>query len=138
MTEHDLAGVKRIRDEAGLSPWTHDQLLVEVRDHVARVAELNELAGYAFARIGIGEMEIMEIAVSPGKRRKGIGRELVNDLDAMAQSLGLEKLFLEVRVSNTAACQLYERSGFQKCGLRKGYYPDGEDALLMQKIPGPA
>ncbi len=80
-----------------------------------------------------GEAELLRIAVDPAHRGQSLGRIL---LEACQHELGAEgiiHLYLEVRVSNAAAIRLYGACGWQRCGLRTSYYPDGEDAALFQR-----
>ncbi len=80
-----------------------------------------------------GEAELLRIAVDPAHLGQGWGRSL---LEACQEALAAERmpsLFLEVRVSNAAAIRLYQACGWKRCGLRSGYYPDGEDAALFQR-----
>ena len=73
---------------------------------------------------------IISMAVRPQLRRTGIGTRLVGE--AIAQCAG-KVLFLEVRVSNVGAQEFYLTLGFQVTGRKKGYYQDGEDALVMER-----
>ncbi len=79
-----------------------------------------------------GEAELLRIAVDPAHRGDGVGRALLAHCQLELAAEGLELLYLEVRVSNAAAIQLYRACGWKPCGLRSGYYPDGEDALLFR------
>ncbi len=79
-----------------------------------------------------GEVQLVNIAVHPDLRGKGLGRRLLDHLLLEAESREAEKIFLEVRPSNGAAIGLYERLGFKVLYRRLGYYtPEGEDALVM-------
>ncbi|HKQ59354.1 MAG TPA: ribosomal protein S18-alanine N-acetyltransferase, partial [Candidatus Eisenbacteria bacterium] len=100
----------------------------------ARVAEqAGELLGYSVAWLGAGVGHLGNLAVVPGRRRRGIARRLVDDLLARAAVLDVEALTLEVRVTNFAAQALYRAHGFRLAGLRRSYYRDtGEDALVME------
>ena len=83
-----------------------------------------------------GEVQLVNIAVHPDLRGKGLGRRLLNHLLLEAESREAEKIFLEVRPSNWAAIGLYERLGFKVLYRRLGYYtPEGEDALVMVREP---
>lgn len=76
----------------------------------------------------------MNLCVHPEYRRQGLAKMLLNHLTTVCKAESLACLLLEVRASNTAAIQLYERYGFSQIGLRKAYYPaksGREDALLM-------
>lgn len=82
----------------------------------------------------VGEQsDLLILAVLPEHRRRGVGATLLKRLLSGAKRRGAEKIFLEVRESNAAAQRLYEANGFQTIGLRKKYYPDGENALIMAK-----
>ena len=79
-----------------------------------------------------GEAELLRIAVDPAHRGGGLGRRLLEACQAELETRGLERLYLEVRVSNAPAIRLYGACGWQRCGLRSRYYPDGEDAALFR------
>jgi ribosomal protein S18 acetylase RimI-like enzyme len=79
-----------------------------------------------------GEAELLRIAVDPAHRGQGLGRTLLEACQRDLAAAGMVNLFLEVRAANAAAIQLYRRCGWERCGLRAGYYPDGEDALLFR------
>jgi len=96
------------------------------------------IAGYLVAWLGGGAGHVGNLAVAPELRRRGVARMLLQDLLAAARAQGVERITLEVRVSNFAAQGLYRAHGFRLAGLRRGYYRDsGEDALLMawQTLP---
>jgi ribosomal-protein-alanine N-acetyltransferase len=78
-----------------------------------------------------GEAELLRMAVDPARRGEGWGRSLLEACQRDLANAGMVNLFLEVRAGNAAAIQLYRRCGWQRCGRRGGYYPDGEDALLF-------
>lgn len=91
----------------------------------------------AFARWAVipaaGEAELLRIAVDPAHRGAGLGRTLLEACQQALADEGIPHLFLEVRVSNHPAIQLYRTCGWKPCGLRPGYYPNGEDAVLYQR-----
>jgi ribosomal protein S18 acetylase RimI-like enzyme len=93
-----------------------------------------EVAFARWARIpAAGEAELLRIAVDPAHRGQGLGRTLLEACQRELEVQGLNQLFLEVRVSNAAAIRLYGVCGWVRCGLRSGYYPDGEDAALFRR-----
>ena len=111
------------------------------------VLELSRVGGVALAAVEedavVGYLvcsrydtvwHVMNVAVDPWRRRRGIARAM---LDALIAEVGPEaRLTLEVRASNTPAIALYERYGFRTAGLRRRYYADnGEDALIMWRTP---
>lgn len=86
------------------------------------------ILGRAIAR----EAEVLTLAVDPGMRRGGIGRGLLTGAMAQARALDSDTMFLEVAVTNDAAIGLYRGVGFEQVGLRRRYYADGTDALIMR------
>ncbi len=95
-----------------------------------------EVAFARWSRVpAAGEAELLRIAVDPAHRGRGLGRRLLEACQRELAEEGLVHLFLEVRVSNAAAIQLYRACGWTPCGRRPGYYADGEDAALFQRVP---
>lgn len=136
MEDRDLARIAEVEREVFGDPWPESFFRAELA-HAgihARVAEFDgELAGYSMAWLGEGEGHLGNLAVVPGRRRRGIARRLVEDLLDHARAQDADPLTLEVRVSNFAAQGLYRAHGFRLAGLRRGYYRDtGEDALIME------
>ena len=78
------------------------------------------------------EAEIHWIEIFPPFRGKGWGKLLLEEILKKLKREGVERLLLEVSQKNNIALRLYEKVGFKKVGRRKSYYPDGEDALLME------
>ena len=92
-----------------------------------------EIAGYGGVTVAADTADIGNIAVAENYRGGGIGTALVQKLCEKAKTRGAEKVFLEVRVSNSAAMKLYLKCGFVGAYARTRYYPDGEDCLVMVK-----
>ncbi len=117
-------------------PWSEVSFLKEISENniaLYLVAEIaGQIVGYAGMWLIIDEGHITNVAVHPNFRRRHIGEAIVSVLLAEAQAEGITRQTLEVRVSNFAAQRLYEKFGFQACGIRKGYYEDNhEDAIIM-------
>ena len=94
--------------------------------------------GYLIISRYVDAWHVMNIAVAPSRRRQGIAATLLASLFDTTGDDESRGYTLEVRVSNTAAIQLYERLGFRPRGVRRGYYTDNrEDALIMWRDPGP-
>lgn len=93
----------------------------------------NRLIAYGCVQCAVDTADLMTIAVSPVYRGHGIGRTMLRRLIGGARRRGMKELFLEVRPSNASARQLYESESFRAISVRKHYYPDGEDALVMVK-----
>ena len=93
----------------------------------------NEIVG----AVGIsGLFHSSSIQIHEKFRNKGLGQELLGQIVHASKSMGCKKIFLEVRISNNPAIELYNKSGFKRVSIRKNYYrlPDGrEDALVMSK-----
>ena len=95
-----------------------------------------EVSGYAVMSMGAGECHILNLCVAPALRRQGAGRALLTMLLRRARQAGTLHAFLEVRPSNAAAIALYESMGFERIGLRRGYYQakgGREDAIVYRK-----
>ena len=91
------------------------------------------IGGFVIARCGPYEWEIENVVVAGEHRRRGVGTGLVQEILHAAGEAGVGSVLLEVRQSNTAARQLYEKLGFRKSGERAGYYREPtEDALLFR------
>ena len=91
--------------------------------------EAGAAVGYALGNIVCDEAELYRIAVVPTNRKTGTGTQILQRFIADCKKRGATKLFLEVRSRNTAAIGLYEKLGFQRIAIRKGYYGD-DDALI--------
>ena len=132
-TPADLAAVAHIQAQA---PEAADW---RVEDYLAYQLDVAEIAGNLVGflvtrRLVEGESEVLNLAIDPGHRRKGIARALL--ASAFARSPG--RWFLEVRASNEAALECYRKLGFQNVGIRPGYYrtEDGnssEEGIVMEK-----
>ncbi len=138
-TAADIAHIRSIEQQAGTAAhWSareYDALFApEAPRRIALVvAEGHEVRGFVIARCGPEEWEIENVVVAPEHRRRGIGSDLVREILRAAQDAGAAAVLLEVRESNAAARQLYERLGFAEAGRRPGYYRvPFEDALLLR------
>ena len=117
--------------------WTREQWARELADRdrlvLGAVLDRKTLVGVASAWLVVDELQIMAVAVAPAHQRLGIGSQLLNALLNLGQSRGALTATLEVAATNLAARKLYDRCGFANCGLRKGYYSNGRDALLQRR-----
>jgi ribosomal-protein-alanine acetyltransferase len=98
---------------------------------VAREEEGGPIVGYAIVWFPGDDGDVLTIGTEPRMRRRGIGRALLERLQASARERAVRTLTLEVRPSNEPAVALYEEAGFVEQAVRKRYYSDGEDALFM-------
>lgn len=92
-----------------------------------------EIIGYGGITVAADTADIANVAVTEAYRHSGVGTAVIGELLKIAASLGAKKVFLEVRVSNSVAMELYLKSGFKGAYARTRYYSDGEDCLVMVK-----
>lgn len=92
------------------------------------------VVGYLLAWKVVDELQLLNVAVAPSHRRRGVGRALVVELLARGRAEAIARVLLEVRASNAAALALYGSLGFVRFNLRAGYYADGEDAIEMERV----
>lgn len=130
----DIPYLCAIENECFSTPWSaksFEDFLSNGCSHCLVAIMGNEVCGYVGMNLILGEGEITNIAVLQKFRRKGVAAAL---LDSLCETESLERLMLDVRVSNTAAQSLYENHGFSVDGIRKGFYSKPrEDAILMSR-----
>ena len=137
----DLNEVEEIERTSYPTPWSRSMFAGELAKPSsiclgAVDAESDELVGYLIISRYVDARHVMNIAVAPEYRRKGIARRLMERLFEVTARDARRGYTLEVRVSNEAAIRLYEELGFRARGVRRGYYTDNrEDALIMWKDP---
>ena len=131
----ELPAICEIENELFSVPWSEKGFLSELESpdgYVAVAVEEKKVIGFAVLHRFDDEAELFNLAVTPEHQGRGIGQMLLEWISYTAMSQGIEKVYLEVRVSNEKARHLYERNGFRSVGLRKGYYDaPKEDAVLM-------
>ena len=118
-------------------PWSEQSIASELDNVLALwyvALDDDRVVGYIGSQTVCGETDVMNIAVHPDYRRRGIGQILIEELIREVKNLGSISLTLEVRDSNIAAVSLYEKLGFSQVGLRKNYYRNPkEDARILRK-----
>ncbi len=140
----DLDRVAAIERAAFTDPWSRrsfEELLAEPHVRCLAVDDEGTLAGYAICSLVAGEGEILNLAVDPGSRRRGLGRRLLQATLDLMRRAGTAVVFLEVRQSNRAAIELYRGAGFLPISVRRSYYRNPvEHALTMalELAPGVA
>ena len=139
----DLAGIETIERKSYPTPWSRSMFAGEL----AKPSSLclgafesdggeGELVGYLIVSRYVDAWHVMNVAVDPDHRGRGIASTLLERLFELTADDSRRGYTLEVRVSNSTAIRLYERLGFHSRGLRRGYYTDNrEDALIMWKDP---
>ena len=140
LEQRDLDTVEEIERASYPTPWSRSMFAAELRKPSAialgAYLEEGELVGYAFVSRYVDAWHVMNVAVSPAFRRRGIASTLLQRLFEITASDPRRGYTLEVRVSNAEAIRLYERLGFESRGIRRGYYTDNrEDALIMWREP---
>ena len=133
LTYADLPQVVAIERRAFTSPWSLAMFVLELSkpSSICLAAQVQgSLTGYLVCSRYDTVWHLMNVAVEPGLRRRGIATALLNALLERVEPEA--QLTLEVRRSNTGAIALYERFGFRSAGMRRRYYADnGEDAVVM-------
>lgn len=132
----DLDCIAQLEELAFQDPWPREMLAYELaHPHavllVASRAPGEPPAAYAAFRHAVGEAELLRVGVDPQCRRRGLARALLVEGLERLRRLDVQLCFLEVRVDNKPALDLYESLGFCCTGHRKGYYRDGTDALIF-------
>lgn len=117
-------------------PWSYKMLVSSFGEdsfHGVLAEDGNEIAGYGGITVAADCADVANLAVTSIYRNSGIGTAILDGLIEIARGLGVKKVFLEVRVSNSTAMLLYLKHGFKGVYARTRYYSDGEDCLVMVK-----
>jgi ribosomal-protein-alanine N-acetyltransferase len=138
-TRRDLPGIIEIERLAFDSPWSLDSFVRELslpfsRLIVASSSAIGDerLVGFLCRWLVADECHILNLAVHPRMRRKGIADQLIRNALAEAKTRKAQVVSLEVRRSNLAARGLYRKFDFEERRLRRNYYGPGEDAIVME------
>jgi len=132
----DLAALVALDAAASVHPWNEAQIAAELAraapDAVLALDGRRGLRGWCAYRLAVGELTILNLAVHPLDRRRGLGRLLLEAALRAGERGGARRALLEVRASNAAARTLYALFGFAPIGVRRDYYRlPGEDALVL-------
>ena len=137
----DLNAIEQIERRTYPTPWSRSMFASELSKPSSLCLgafdpETGRLIGYLVISRYVDAWHVMNVAVSPDRRREGIASLLINRLFDLTSGRSRRGYTLEVRVSNAGAIKLYEELGFRPRGVRRGYYTDNrEDALIMWKDP---
>jgi len=143
--DNRIAGVRRmspadatdvlviLHESPEAAMWSVESLIEAASSGTAWIAEVDGYpVAFLIARAVADEFEILNLAVTPAHRRRGIALRLMNEAFQYARAAGARRAYLEVRGSNEAAIALYSHFGFTECGRRPRYYQyPVEDALVL-------
>jgi len=139
MKEEDIDAVWHIETLSFPYPWKKKQFAEELKnDHshilLATIEEAGskKVVGYICWWTVADEIHLLNLAIHPDFRREGVATSLLDTLFSCAREHGVMFATLEVRRFNSPAVLLYKKFGFAVRGIRKGYYPEGEDAIVME------
>jgi [ribosomal protein S18]-alanine N-acetyltransferase len=137
----ELGAIEEIERDSYPTPWSRSMFAGELAKPSSLCigafdVETGRLVGFMIISRYVDAWHLMNIAVDPDYRRRGIATSLLERLFEETADEARRGYTLEVRVSNAAAIRLYERVGFRRRGVRRGYYTDNrEDALIMWRDP---
>jgi [ribosomal protein S18]-alanine N-acetyltransferase len=133
----DIEAAMAIERELFPDAWSAETFWAEL----ARVPETRHylvadddgaVVGYAGLMAVGRQADVQTVAVAPGQQGHGYGATLLRALLDEATRRGCAEVLLEVRVDNAAALHLYEKAGFERISVRRGYYPGGVDGMVMR------
>jgi len=128
LTEKDIEPAKQIIKEALNKDYQFSKntikKILKIEDKIVAVFELNIIFDTA---------EILIISVKPQYQQKGIGKEIMNYIINFCKSNNVKYIYLEVAENNQKAINLYKKFGFEVYNIRKDYYENNINAILMQK-----
>ena len=141
MSAADIDAVMAVEEASYESPWPRVVFLRELSNDWSHIELIvteegaRQTVGHVVYWIVHDELHILNVAVHPEVRRRGLGRAFLERLMRVCARERLQYITLEVRVGNMAAIALYESFGFKRIGHRRRYYADnGEDALVMARV----
>jgi [ribosomal protein S18]-alanine N-acetyltransferase len=131
-----LDSILEIEKASFISPWSAGAFVQEAGNPIshlwAALGDDRKMEGYICFWLFDREIQLIDIAVRPERRRRGVGEHLLREMIRIGTSRGMEHVWLEVRTSNLGARRLYEKLGFVAVGRRPRYYRDtDEDAIVM-------
>ena len=137
MNESHVLPIAELEKVCFSDPWSESSIRSELNNPLSLWVVAEEggaVVGYVGSQSVLGWADMMNLAVDPAYRRRGVGEILVNELISRLKNNEVTCLTLEVRASNAPAIQLYQKLGFTEVGRRPGYYhKPREDALILRK-----
>lgn len=153
MTLDDVSKVIQNEQKSHAHPWSEKNFIDSIdsgywsyifkfKNQSTNNLDGSDLIGHCVFMPGVDELHLLNIAVLPSMRRQQVASRVLKTIEPLAIKDGFNKIFLEVRVSNSQAIELYKRNGYQEISRRKNYYRAGydsdqnllhEDAIIMVK-----
>ena len=136
LSESDTADIVKLHQENFSDGWTESMLLSAWKSgrFMALGAFIKDnLIGVITCSKGLDDADIEGIVSDKNYRGKGVATALIEELIKRLKSANIDKILLEVRETNIPAINLYKKFGFNAISVRKGYYADGENAIVMIK-----
>ena len=133
----DLELLSGLEQQCFAPPWSEKQLITYLSNSRScgyLLLNDEQVVGFALYSTLLDEAELLQIGIVPQSRGQGLGEQLLRQSQRDLREKAIERILLEVRITNKAAIGLYHKLGYQQDGLRKGYYPAAEgreDAVLM-------
>lgn len=134
MQKTDIPAVASIERAVFSRPWTEQAFCEAMQQDTLFIVVLkgDTIVGYCGMYCSFEEGEITNVAVAPAEQGQGIGKEMMQFFLKQAKNRGIDRVILEVRISNHNAIHLYETLGFHNCGIRKNFYElPREDGMVM-------
>lgn len=132
-----VAQISALERETFSLPWDEASIRAELDNPLSLwlvAVDGGTVLGYVGSQTCFDDTDILNVAVRPDCRRRGIAEALMRELETRLSGRGSSRITLEVRASNDPAIRLYEKLGYARVGLRKSYYEKPrEDALILQK-----
>lgn len=137
MNEAHVAQVAALEKICFSDPWSEASVAGELTNELSLwlvAVENDTVLGYVGSQTVLDSTDIMNVAVDPAQRGKGIAKALLTELEQQLRQQGVTSILLEVRPSNAPAVGLYTSLGFVQVGRRPRYYQNPrEDALILKK-----
>jgi ribosomal-protein-alanine N-acetyltransferase len=136
MIRRDLPEVLQIEQQSFEFPWTEEEFYrcLRQRNCIGMVAECdNQVVGYMVYELCTTRIHLLNFAVAPAYRRRGVGRQMIQKLVGKLSAQGRTRIVLEVRETNLPAQLFFRACQFRAVAVLRNYYADTpEDAYLMQ------
>ncbi len=130
ISQNQLKEIMEIERASFNSPWS-ETMFLSPDENTLLAYHNNKIVGYIVYSTVLDECHILNVAVHPDFRRMGIAQKMLDFLFKEGEKEGLNFYYLEVSVKNIPALNFYKKNGFRKLGVRKNYYNDGTDAIVM-------